>query len=129
MIIRFFTGLVGAKFAMPAALVSAAILGSLIFGIILWSCSGDDAAEQQAEQTTASSEAIADSAQDAIEAIDANNDADAEIDEVVEVAEEEISNAKSADDVRDAVLDSLCGRPGFGNDPSCQLREPDSAVD
>lgn len=111
--------LLATKFGKPIAIIGGiALLLGLVF--LLGRCSGDnDDVAAQVEQTTASSEAIADAAEHAIETIGERTATDAAIDQAVEDAVQEIENAESPDAVRAAVVNGLCRSSAHRNDPAC----------
>ena len=101
----------------------AAVLVYAIFA--MGRCSDRSAVQDQAKQTTASSEAIADAAEGAIETIGVRVVTEKEIDRATAVATMEIEDAATPDDVRDAVIRAVCVRREYINDPACAMREPD----
>lgn len=120
--ITFLAGIVGERAAKPV-LIGLVVL--LIFGVGfgLAKCTGgDDTAQRQAEQTTASGEAIADAAKDAVETITNRTVTEADIDRATDQAIRNIEHATDPDSVRDAVLDGVCGQPSHRNDPACKVR-------
>lgn len=100
------------------ALVILALL--LVFGIVR-ACAHKSEAPQ-AEQTTASGEAIANAAQDAISTIGNRTDAERAIDATVAEVKEDLGNATVPDDLRARVAPFVCLRPEYRNDPACTLR-------
>lgn len=99
-----------------------AILG-LVFA--LGRCSGDDGAAEQANQTNRSADAVAGAAEAAVETIGERQATEKTIDAAVAAAVMEIGNAENVDDVRNAVLDGLCGQNSHRNDPACDM-QPDN---
>lgn len=120
--ITFLAGIVGERAAKP---VFYGLIVLLIFGVGfgLAKCTGrDDTAQRQAEQTTASGEAIADAAKDAVGTITNRAVTEDDIDRATDQAMKDIGNAADPDSVRDAVLDGVCGQTSHRNDPACAVR-------
>lgn len=114
--------LVGERAAKP---VFIGLVVLLIFGVGfgLAKCSGrDDTAQRQAEQTSASGDAIANAAQDAVQTITNRTVTDRDVDQATDEAMKDIGNAVDPDSVRDAVLDGVCGQASHRNDPACKVR-------
>lgn len=102
------------------ALGVALIIGAFVL-FIAWR-SHDDTPSEQAKQTTRSSEAVADAAQDAIATIGKRTATDALIDDVTVDTVKEIENAVDPFDVRDAVVAGVCRNPAHRRDPACAVR-------
>lgn len=81
--------------------------------------------KHQANQTTASAEAIASAATNAVDTVTSRMTADQEIDAATALALKDIENAQDADAVRAAVISAVCLRDSHRNDPACQLRPAD----
>ena len=118
--IDFITSLVGPKFAKPLLFGLAALL-LLGVGFGLSRC-GSNAAQKQAEQTTASGEAVASAAAEAIEIIGNRTVTEADIDLAVGHVQEEIKNAPDPDTIRSTVIAGLCKQASHRNDPACAVR-------
>lgn len=111
--------LVGEKFAKP---LTWSVLVLLLIGgtFLLGRCTaGDDTDGAQIEQTTRSSDAIADAAQGAIEILDGRVATEDAIDQVVAQTVKDIDIAANPDAVRQAVLAGVCGTPEHRNDQAC----------
>lgn len=85
----------------------------------------DHTAERQAEQTTRSGEAITAAATDAIQIIGDRAASDRTVDDAVTTAMKGIDDAKSVDDIRRAVVSSLCQQAAHSGDPACRVRQAD----
>ncbi len=107
-----------------AARVVAFIAAAVIILIVILSVSkcGNDKAVKQAEQTTRSSEAIADAASNAVGAVVKRTNAEKDIEAATAKAKEEIGNAASNAEIRAAVTNSVCLLPEYANDPTCKVR-------
>lgn len=111
--------IVGPKFALPVLIV-AGVLFALVFFAVVQSCTSDDT--DQVEQTTRSSEAIANAAENAVATVINANERDASIDEIVSQAEKEIDNAPNAAVARAATIRAVCLLAEYRNDPACAVR-------
>lgn len=120
--ITFLAGIVGPKTAKPV-LIGLILLVLFGGGFALAKCTGgNDAAEAQAEQTTRSGEAIANAAEAAVETIGNRAVTEREIDQATMNVMEQIENAQDPAIIRDAVRNSVCGKPSHRNDPACAVR-------
>lgn len=109
-------------FNLPRWAIYAAIaVVALLALFALSQCNRDTTAADQAQQTTASSEAVADAAEVAIEVLENRTATEANIDRAVAAGTLEINNATDADAVRAAVLASVCPRAEFANDAACKV--------
>lgn len=81
-----------------------------------------DDPKHQVNQTTASAEAIANAATNAVETVTGRMTANQEIDAATAIAMREIENAEDSDAVRAAVIAAVCLRQTNRDDPACQLR-------
>lgn len=93
----------------------------LIVGVAALRSCGDDPAPQ-AEQTTASGDAIANAAQDAVSTITNRTDAERAIDAAAAEVKEELGNAAVPADLRARVAPFVCMRPEYSHDPACAVR-------
>lgn len=111
--------IVGEKLAKPLMIGGGIIL--LIGAIfLLGRCTGnDDELEAQVEQTSRSSEAIADAAEMAIDKVEDQTATERSIDIAVAETVASIEGAQDADAVRNAVIQGLCSKPSHRNDPAC----------
>lgn len=119
--IRFITSIVGQRAAKPVLIVLTVVM-VLIILIIVMRCTPDRTVARQTEQTTASGEAIANAAQEAVQTITNRTATEQDIDRATAQAIKEIDHAESADTVRDAVIAGLCGQTSHRNDPACTVR-------
>jgi len=118
---NFITSIIGERFARPAIFGFVLILVFIaVFSIAR--CSRDDTAQRQAEQTTQSSDAIANAAEVAIGTIENRTVTEKDIDHATAIAEFEINEAADAATVRAAVLGGVCGQTSHRNDPACAVR-------
>lgn len=120
-IITWLAGKVGANFAKPVFFAGCAILIAII-AFTLAKCSEDHTAERQAEQTTKSGEAFANSATTAIEIIGNRTVTDATVDQAVADTQRNINDAENPDLLRGAVIDRVCRSPSHRSDPACAVR-------
>ena len=123
MMFTFIATIVGEKAARPVgfALIAVVVL------LALWGAScafhrPDTTAQQQAEQTTRSGDAIANAAQNAVATISNRTVTDAVVDQATVNAQKEIDNAENDDDIRAAVIAGVCGQTSHHNDPACAVR-------
>lgn len=98
--------------------LAVALLVGAVFA--LGRCGRPDASKQ-AEQTTRSSDATAEAAAVALNALEGRTANEQEIDRAVGMAVMEIENATDPDAVRAAVLGSLCDTPEY-RDTACAVR-------
>jgi hypothetical protein len=96
--------------------VAAVIVIALV---VLVRCTGSRG--DQAKQNNASSEAFTNAVEVGVATVENRTATDREIDRATAVAMLEIDNAANTDDVRNAVVASLCGRQEYRNDPACGL--------
>ncbi len=117
--IALLTSLVGPKFAKPAlyAIIAAMVLSALGIG----KCVLDNRAAEQAKQTTRSSEAIADAAEQAVGTIINTGNRENSINDVVSQAAKEIDNAPDPSTARAAALGAVCRLPEYTHDPACAV--------
>ena len=113
--------LVGPKLAMPV-LVGLAVLLLIGGTFTLSRCTKDHSAERQAEQTTASSEAIANAAKSAIDTIGAREATENDINYAVAHTQKDITDAPDPDAVRRSVIAGLCQQASHRFDPACSVR-------
>lgn len=111
----------GARAAKLIVIVAVALIIGAFVLFVAWH-SHDPAPVEQAKQTTRSSEAVADAAQDAIATIGNRTATDAMVDAVTVNTVENIGNALDPFDVRDAVVAGVCSRAAHRNDPACAVR-------
>lgn len=112
--------LVGSKPPKPVLYGAIALLVIAILSIGY--CSLRRGAAEQAEQTTKSSEALADAAENAVAMVVNANDREASVDAVVAQAEKEIDNAPNPAIRRAAALRAVCGLPEYRQDPACSVQ-------
>jgi len=112
--------MVGEKATKPMFWAFAILLALILFSIGY--CSLRDGAADQAEQTTRSSDAIANAAQGAVADIMIQTKAETAIDAAAAAAKEEIGNAQDPDAIRAAVARNVCLRPEYRSDPACTVR-------
>ena len=112
----------GYKLAKPMMFMVLAAL--LIFGLLMLSHCGrsDDAAQQQAAQTTRSGEAVANAAQAAIEVIGERAATEKTVDQATAIAVKGVEDAQDPDAVRAVVVASLCRQASHRLDPACAVR-------
>lgn len=120
--IALLTRIVGPKLARPVAFGLLAALVLLMIFVVVRCQPRDTTAQQQAQQTTRSSDAIADAASGAIATIENRTITDADIDAATDAAVEDIANAQDPVAVRSAVLDRVCRQASHRNDPACAVR-------
>jgi len=90
-------------------------------------CTGSNRKEAaQARQTSASGEAIANAAKDAVETVSGRSEAELAIDAAVAEAKKDIGNAQSSADIRVVVARELCRFKEYRDDPACIVRQPAS---
>ena len=117
---------IGAKWAtrLMWSVGIAAFLGAVF---LLGRCTaGDDDPTPQIQQSNRSAEAMGKAAESAVNAVTDLVITEQSVDAAVRDATQEIDNAKDVDAVRDAVLDSLCGRATHRDDPACKLHRSNS---
>lgn len=119
--IGFIANIVGQRAAKPVLFGMIAVV-ILIAMFAIARCSPDRTVQRQTEQTTASGEAIANAAQEAVQTITNRTATERDIDRATAQAMKEIDHAESADTVRDAVIAGLCGQASHRNDPACTVR-------
>jgi hypothetical protein len=120
--IAYIAALVGQRAAKPVFFGFLVVL-LIIVGLIIGRCSRTDTtAQQQAKQTTRSSDAIANAAQNAIETIDNRTVTEADVDTATAHAQRDIDNAQTTGDIRNAVLAGVCGQASHSHDPACAMR-------
>jgi hypothetical protein len=118
--IALIASLVGPKLAKPVFYGVLALLVAAILSVGY--CSLKRGAAEQAEQTTKSSEALADSAEQAVAVVINSNEREASVDAVVAQAEKEIDNAPDPVARRAAALRAVCGLPEYSRDPACAVQ-------
>lgn len=113
---------IGSKWA--ARVVIAVVgLGLLATVFTIGRCTRKpDTAGVQANQTTASSQAIANAATIAVGTIQNRSVTEKDIDHATAVAQLEIDNAADPAAVRSAVVSGVCANPAHRNDPACAVR-------
>lgn len=120
--IAILASIVGGRAARPVFLAIIALLALGLFGLA--KCVSDkndaDAVQDQAEQTTRSSDAMADAAQNAVAVIVNEAKYDKTVDQVVTEAAREIDAAPTSSDARKAALRAVCGLPEYRGDPACE---------
>ncbi|KEZ00244.1 hypothetical protein AI27_08845 [Sphingomonas sp. BHC-A] len=118
--IELLATVVGRKAAKPVfgALCALLVLAVLSIGY----CSLRGGAADQAEQTTRSSDAIANAAQGAVTDIMNQSKAETAIDAGVAATKEEIGHAQDPAAIRAAVARNVCLRPEYRSDPACAVR-------
>jgi hypothetical protein len=103
------------------AQVALLVIVTALIAFTVAKCTGGNKREAaQAEQTSASGQAIANAAQDAVETVSNRSEADLAIDAATAQAKKEIKDAKSPAAVRAAVVKSLCARAEYKLDPACR---------
>jgi len=112
---------IGSKWA---ARVVIAVIGIVLLAIVftIGRCSRHDDNTAQVNQTTASSDAIANAATTAIGTIQNRSVTEKDIDHATAVAQIEIDQAVDPAAVRGAVVTGVCANPAHRNDPACAVR-------
>lgn len=111
----------GSRFAQIGLLILFVAIATLAIS----KCTGGNRKEAaQARQTSASGEAIANAAKDAVETVSGRSEAELAIDAAVAEAKKDIGNAQSSADIRVVVARELCRLPEYRNDASCIVRQP-----
>lgn len=118
---RFIFRLANSRFHLViiAALILAVLL-TIIIGV--GSCGRDRTAEKQAEQTVASGQAASAAGANAVNVTNDVAASEAALDTSARATGEQIRNAKDADAIRRAVIDSLCKQDAHRFDPACRVR-------
>lgn len=99
----------------------AVLIVVLCLMLLLSRCGhGNDQAGRQAEQTTRSSEATANSSASAIGTIENRHDTDANGDAAVIATQGAIANAATPSERHSAVVAGVCRKPSHRNDPACK---------
>jgi len=100
----------------------------LLLAVLLtvWRCSQEGQIRAQAGQDARSAEATNNAAEVAVETVAARAGIEAELDDIVDAATEEIENAEGSDqiihrDVADAARRAACRLPAYRNDPACRM--------
>jgi hypothetical protein len=119
--IGFLTRMFSPKLAVPV-LAGLVIVVMVVAGLAIRSCTRDNTAQRQAEQTTASGDAYANAAENAIDTIGNRVVTERDIDNAINNVQQEILNAQDPAAIRSAVLDSVCRSPSHRNDPACAVR-------
>jgi len=125
MLVRFFASLAG------RLILAALLLAVLLFGIS--QCRSARNAAQQVRVGESQTEAMAESAADAIGSAGALHARDLQSDDLTRESSYEIRNAPGADapvdpGVRGAGLDSLCRRAAYRGSEQCLQRSPPAAM-
>lgn len=94
----------------------------LLVVILLRSCGDGRQEAEQAKQDARSNEALADTAEIAVEAVIARAESDATVDQIVAQAIQEIDNAPTDQDAGNAARAAICGLPDYRNDPACRVQ-------
>lgn len=118
--IALISSLVGPKLAKPVFYGILMLLAVAVLSIGYCSLKRGEAG--QAKQTTRSSEAIADAAENAVAVVINANGREASVDAVVAQAEKEIDNAPDPAVRRAAALRAVCGLPEYRKDPACAVQ-------
>lgn len=118
--IGLIASVVGEKAARPVFWAAMILIALSVLSVGY--CSLRDDAADQAEQTTRSTDAIANAAQGAVADIMNQTRAETAIDAATAATKEEIGNAQDPAAVRAAVARNLCLRPEYRSDPSCAVR-------
>lgn len=118
--IALIASLVGPKLAKPVFYGVLALLAVAILSVGY--CSLKRGATEQAEQTTKSSEALADAAEQAVAVVVNANDREASVDAVVAQAEKEIDNAPNPAARRAATVRAVCLLAEYREDPACAVQ-------
>ena len=116
--IAILTSLVGPKLAKPVLYALIALLAVAVLSVGY--CSLNNRAAQQAKQTTRSSEAIADAAEQAVGVVINSNARDTSVDAVVTQAAKDIDNAPDDATRRAAALAAVCSLPEYSRDSRCK---------
>lgn len=107
------------------AQVGLLVLAVAVTTFIVAQCTGgNDKEAAQANQTSASGQAIANAAHDAVETVSNRSEAELAIDAATAQAKKEIKDAKNPAAVRAAVTRSLCQRAEYRLDPACRVHQP-----
>lgn len=101
-------------------IIALAVIATV--GIGIGYCSLQRTATGQAKQTTRSSEAIADAAEQAVATVINTNEREASVDAVVAQAAKEIDNAPDPATARAAAFRAVCGLPEYSRDPACAVQ-------
>lgn len=120
--IQFLGGIIGPKAVKPFLIVLAVL--ALVIGLGVARCVWKGGAVEQAKQTTASSEALANAAESAVETVTNANARETSVDNLVTEAAKEIDNAPSPEAARAAALRAVCLLPEYRADPSCKVQQP-----
>lgn len=96
------------------------LLALAVFAIAATTCSRKDAAQER--QNTASADAYAGSAKNAVETVTARASEEASVDTVVAQATQEIDDAKDPDAARAAVVSAVCKLRAYRDRPECAVQ-------
>lgn len=99
--------------------ILAVIVFIVVCFVLLTRCNrGNEPTPEEAASVTA--EALGNAASMAVDTLGNRTATDREIDRATSIAMLEIDNAADADDVRNAVIASLCERAEYVADPACR---------
>lgn len=112
---------IGSKWA-TRVVIGLVGLAALAAVFTIGRCSRHDDNTAQVNQTTASSDAIANAATTAIDTIQNRSVTEKDIDHATAVAQLEIDQAADPAAVRGAVVAGVCANPAHRNDPACAVR-------
>lgn len=103
--------------------IGVGVFLAIILIFALGRCSGGDEAGQ-AKQGNKTNEALATSAQEAVNDIVSTNSNAQSVDAIVDQAAQEIDNAPNELAARDAAYNALCRMRAYANDPACAVFKP-----
>lgn len=119
MIIAWLGGIIGPKAAKPF-LWGIGILALIALGFTLSRCGSDNtAAEEQAKQSTRTSEAYAEAVANGVAIIDNRAVTESALAEATVAVKEEIGAAASLSDIRSSLITRLCKQPEHAKDAAC----------
>ncbi|KKW93858.1 hypothetical protein [Sphingobium chungbukense] len=118
--IEMMASIVGPRAAKPVLWALTAMLVLILLSVGYCSLRGGE--REQAQQTTKSSEAIADAAKGAVSDISNQTKAETAIDAAVATVKEEVGYAVDPAAIHSAVARDVCVRREYRNDPACALR-------
>lgn len=104
------------------------LVGVFIAAVV--QCTRGDDNSAQVQQTTRSTDAVASAAADAVSTLEERTSDEKSIDEAVSEVTQGIHDARTVQQIHDAVTAALCGKPAYADDADCQrLRQDTDRVD